>query len=71
MVLVFTGILGAMPSLRPALFVTIAGVVLLLGYVGLLVRLRNLALEREVKLRYLPQQGEPDAYVVIRRVAAR
>ncbi len=70
-VLVSTGLLGALPALRPALFVTIAGAVLVVGYVGLLVRLRNLALEREAKLRYLPQQGEAGAYVVIRRAAAR
>lgn len=66
----FTGVLGAIPVLHPALFVTIATAVLLLGYMGLLVRLRNLALEREMKLRYLPQAGEPASSVVIRRVAA-
>jgi len=70
-VLVFTGALGAVPALRPALFATIAGAVLLLGYVGLLVYLRNLALEREFKLRYLPRAGDPESSVVIRRAAAR
>lgn len=70
-VLVLTGMLGVVPALRPALFATIAGGVLLLGYVGLLIYLRNLALEREVKLRYLPQAGVPDSSVVIRRAAAR
>jgi hypothetical protein len=69
--LVFTGALGVIPSLRPALFATIAGAVLLLGYVGLLIYLRNLALEREMKLRYLPHAREPESSVVIRRVAAR
>lgn len=66
-----TGLLGAVPALRPALFVTIAGVVLLAAYVGLLVYLRTLALEREQKLRYFPRSIEPEAPAAIRRVATR
>lgn len=66
-----TGLLGAVPPLRPALFVAIAGAVLLVAYVGLLVYLRTLALEREAKLRYLPQPLEPQASAAIRRVATR
>jgi hypothetical protein len=69
--LVGTGLLGAVPALRPALFVTLSGAVLLAVYVGLLVYLRTLALEREVKLRYLPQALEPEAPAAVRRVAAR
>ena len=66
-----TGLLGAIPSLRPALFVAIAGAVLLAAYVGLLLYLRNLAMEREDKLRYLPSPIEPQAPAAIRRVVAR
>lgn len=70
-VLVGTGLLGAIPALRPVLFVTIAGAVSLAVYVGLLVYLRTLALEREMKLRYLPQPAEHEPSVVARRIAAR
>lgn len=69
--LVGTGLLGAVPALRPALFVTIAGAVLLAAYMGLIVYLRTLALERESKLRYLPHPLEPEAPAAIRRVATR
>jgi hypothetical protein len=70
-VVVFTGLLGAVPALRPALFVTIVDALLLAGYVGLLVYLRTLALERQVKLRYLPQPIEADASAGFRRAASR
>jgi hypothetical protein len=70
-VLVGTGLLGAIPALRPALFVTIAGAVSLAVYVGLLVYLRTLALEREMKLRYLPPPMEHVPSVVVRRIASR
>ena len=69
-VLVGTGLFGAIPPLRPMLFVTIAGAVALAAYVGLLVYLRTLAMEREVKLHYLPDRSEVEPSVV-RRVAAR
>jgi len=69
--LVFTGLLGAVPALRPALFVTLVAGLLLAGYVGLLVYLRTLALERQVKLRYLPQPVEADSSVAFRRVVSR
>ena len=45
--------------------------VVLVAYVGLLVRLRNQALEREVKLRYLPRSTEQDSPLSVRRVASR
>ena len=70
-VMVTTGLLGAVPAVRPALYVTIAVAVCLAGYVGLLVRLRTLALEREVKLRYLPQPLAHGSSVVVHQVAAR
>jgi hypothetical protein len=69
--LVFTGLIGAVPAMRPALFVTIVGAVMVAAYVGLLVYLRTLALEREVKLRYLPGPVEAEASAVVRRIAVR
>jgi hypothetical protein len=47
-------LLGLLPGLRVMLFVFAAFAVLLMAYVGLLIRLRNLAAEREMKLRFLP-----------------
>jgi len=68
---VCTGLPGAIPQARPILVVTGVALVALAGYVALLVRLRNRALEREVKLRYLPQPVDRESSVVIRRVVAR
>lgn len=68
---VCTGLPGAIPAARPILAVTAVAAVALAGYIALLVRLRNRALEREVKLRYLPQPADRDSSIVIRRVAAR
>ncbi len=70
-VLVATGLLGAVPKMHALLYVTIVGAVALAGYVGLLVHLRNLALEREVKLHYLPQPTEHESTLVVRRAAVR
>ena len=66
-----TGMLGVVPALRPTLFVTIIGAMLLVSYIGLLVYSRRLAVEREAKLHHLPERFEPDAAAAIRRVAAR
>ena len=68
---VATGLLGVVPSMQPVLVLSGLGLAALVGYVVLIVRLRNLALEREVKLRYLPQTSQPEPAFVIRRVAAR
>lgn len=70
-VLTVTGLLGAIPVLRPMLVITGVCSLALVVYVGLLVHLRNLAMEREVKLHYLPQPVEHETSVVVRRVAAR
>jgi hypothetical protein len=70
-VVVCSGLLAIIPAVRPLLAVTGVAVVTLAAYVALLVRLRNRALEREMKLRYLPRQVDRDSSVVIRRVAAR
>lgn len=66
---VLTGILGAVVG--PALYVCAASMVALVAYVVMLVRLRNHALEREVKLHYLPQPIEREPALVVRRAAAR
>jgi len=68
---VVTGLPGAIPSARPILAVTAVAAIALVGYIALLVRLRTRALERQVKLRYLPQPADRDSSIVIRRVAAR
>ena len=59
-------LLGLLPGLRVMLFVFPAFVVLLASYVGLLIRLRNLAAEREMKLRFLP--GAPEIAAAARAV---
>ncbi len=70
--LLLSGLLGSVPALRPILMVTAFCGFVLVAYVGLLVVLRNRALERETKLRYLPARPEDhDVSVVVRRVAAR
>lgn len=68
---VCTGLMGVIPALRPMLVVTGVLAVALGGYVSLLVRLRNRAVERETKLRYLPSPVERESSIVVRRVAAR
>jgi hypothetical protein len=69
-VVVTTGLLGALPPLRLALVLTGVCALALVVYVALLVYLRNLAVERQMKLRYLPQHGE-SAPLPTRRVASR
>jgi hypothetical protein len=68
--LTVTGLIGIIPAMHVVLMVTaFVGVVLAL-YVGLLIRLRNQALEREVKLRYLPRSPDYDVPVSVRRAAS-
>jgi threonine/homoserine/homoserine lactone efflux protein len=69
--LTVTGLLGVIPAMHPLLLVTAFVGVALVCYLGLLVRLRNQALEREVKLRYLPRHSSYDLPVVVRRAASR
>ncbi len=69
--LTVTGLVGVIPAMHLVLTVTAFVGVLLAAYIGLLVRLRNQALEREVKLRYLPRQDQYDHPIVVRRVASR
>jgi hypothetical protein len=69
--IVGAGLLGAIPVMRPLLFVALAAVVAMVAYLGLLVHLRTLAAEREVKLRYLPTPIEHEQSIVIRRAGVR
>jgi uncharacterized membrane protein YciS (DUF1049 family) len=69
--LTLTGLVGIIPAMHLLLAVTGFVGVVLVAYLGLLVRLRNQALEREVKLRYLPRNSDEDFPVAVRRVASR
>jgi hypothetical protein len=52
-------VLGLIPGLRVMLYVQVLTDLLLAAYVMLLVRMRNLAAERDIKLAYLPRQASP------------
>jgi hypothetical protein len=69
--LTMTGLIGIIPAMHVLLLGTAFVAVLLAGYVGLLIRLRSQALEREVKLHYLPRSAEYDSPIAVRRVASR
>jgi len=69
--LTVSGLIGIIPAMHILLGVTAFVGAVLVAYVGLLIRLRNQALEREVKLRYLPRSTEQDSPLSVRRVASR
>ena len=60
-------VLGLIPGLRVMLGLHLVLDVLFVGYVALLVRARNLAAEREMKVRYLG--SSPEAPFLLRRAA--
>jgi hypothetical protein len=61
--------LGAVPSLH-VLWALSAGLGLLLAaYVAVLIHLRNLAAEREMKLRFLPPPQAQEPALLLRRSA--
>jgi hypothetical protein len=64
-----SGVLGAIPVLRPLLGVTALALVGGAIYVVMVVRLGSRATERAAKLRYLPEPVEDEPTIVIRRVA--
>jgi hypothetical protein len=64
-----TGVLGAIPALRPLLAVTGFVVVVVAVYVVMLVRMGGRATERAAKLRYLPGPVEDEPTIVVRRAA--
>lgn len=52
-----TLVLGLVPSLRMLWALHVVLDLAFAGYIALLVRMRNVAAEREIKLRFLPQAG--------------
>jgi hypothetical protein len=64
-----SGVLGAIPVLRPLLGVTALALVGSTIYVVMVVRLGSRATERAAKLRYLPEPVEDEPTMVIRRAA--
>jgi flagellar biosynthesis component FlhA len=56
-----TFVLGAIPALRMLWLVHVAADFLLIGYVALLVRQRNLSTERDLKVRLLPTARRHEA----------
>jgi hypothetical protein len=67
----FTGLLGAIPGMHAMLALTLLSGLALVGYVVLLVRLRQIAEERRAKLRYLPTAPRSYETAGVRRVASR
>jgi hypothetical protein len=71
-----TLVLGALPFLRMLWAAHLAFDVLLIAYVALLIRQRNVAAEREMKVRFLPSPGSLEPAMVrpepalLRRTAA-
>ncbi|MDQ6782233.1 MAG: hypothetical protein M3063_02055 [Actinomycetota bacterium] len=57
-------ILGVIPGLHVMLYIQVLFDLLTAGYVALLVRRRNLAAERELKLSYLPATRRVDPAAV-------
>lgn len=65
-----TLLLGTLPSLRVLLGLHVVLDLLFAGYVALLVRMRNLTAERELKLRFIPPAGAaPEPALLLRRSA--
>ena len=60
-------VLGALPPLRILWSIHLLLDVLFLAYVGALVYLRNLAAEREMKVRFLPTAVTPEPALLLRR----
>ena len=67
--MVISLVLGAVPSLRVLWIVHVLADVLFVGYVALLVRMRNAVAEREMKLRFLPGAGPQVEPLLLRRSA--
>lgn len=62
-------LLGFLPGLSALWYLTAALTVVLGAYVALLVRMRNEAAEREMKLRFLPGGATPQPALLLRRSA--
>ncbi|MDQ6837674.1 MAG: hypothetical protein M3137_04850 [Actinomycetota bacterium] len=66
-------ILGIIPGLHAMLYIQVLFDLVMAGYVALLVRMRNLAAEREAKLAYMPRNRRVQAggYVAAQQNAGR
>ena len=64
-----TLVLGAIPSLRALWGLHVVLDLLFAGYVAALVRLRNIAAERDMKLRFLPGAAHAEPALALRRSA--
>lgn len=62
-------VLGLVPSLRVLWGLHVVLDALFVGYVVLLVRMRNIAAEREMKLRFIPSAPAPEPALLLRRSA--
>ena len=62
-------VLGLVPSLRVLWGLHVVLDALFVGYVVLLVRMRNVAAEREMKLRFIPSAPAPEPALLLRRSA--
>ena len=60
-------VLGFLPQLRALWAVHVVLDVLFVAYVALLVYLRNLAAERDMKVRFLPTAAQPEPALLYRR----
>ena len=60
-------VLGALPPLRILWTIHLLVDVLFVAYVAALVYLRNLAAEREMKVRFLPTAAAPEPALLLRR----
>lgn len=64
-----TFVLGLVPALRVLWKFNVALDVLFVVYVGLLMRMRAVAAEREMKVRFLPHTGAPEPALLFRQSA--
>ena len=63
-----TLLLGLLPPFRAVLWLHVACDLAFAAYVGMLIKMRNQAAEREMKLRFLPT-AQPDNVLLLRRSA--
>jgi len=64
-----TLLLGMVPGLHAVLMVHLLVDIAFVGYVAALVRFRNMAAEREMKLRFLPAPRQAEPALLLRRSA--
>jgi hypothetical protein len=62
-------VLSFVPALRMMLWVHVALDVAFVAYVAMLVRARNLATERDLKVRFLPTAGRSQPQLLLQRSA--